>query len=163
VVLLVFVAVTAVTAVAIWLAGRGSHAGVHRLINATLHTSGQFAVRLVVLVLAVLAGLSLLLGLDMLLGEFAGVLMRLVLRNAQPTDEKLVQSKLEGARFGFLVPIFFVHTGKTFDLQALVGTVGRFRPAALQRRTGPHHNDVARRGFRHERSLDHADGSTEPR
>jgi Kef-type K+ transport system membrane component KefB len=119
VVLLAFVAATAV---AIWLAGRSTHLGVHRLINATLHTSGQFAVRLVVLVLALLAGLSFALGLDMLLGAFAaGVLMRLVLRNAEPADEKLVQSKLEGLGFGFLVPIFFVHTGMTFDLHALLG------------------------------------------
>ncbi|WP_240615931.1 cation:proton antiporter [Nakamurella deserti] len=118
VVLLAFVAVTAV---AIWLAGRATHRGVHRLINATLHTSGQFAVRLVVLVLALLAGLSYVLGLDMLLGAFAaGVLMRLVLRNARPADAVLVQSKLEGLGFGFLVPVFFVHTGMTFDLRALL-------------------------------------------
>ena len=117
----VLLAFVAVTAVAIVVAGRSSHRGVHRLINATLHTSGQFAVRLVVLVLALLAGLSLALGLDMLLGAFAaGVLMRLVLRNAEPADEKLVQSKLEGLGFGFLVPIFFVHTGMTFDLRALL-------------------------------------------
>ena len=121
-VLLVFVAVTAV---AIFLAGRSSHLRLHRLINATLHTSGQFAVRLVVLVLALLAALSVVLGLDMFLGAFAaGVLMRLVLRNAEAADARLVQAKLEGLGFGFLVPIFFVHTGMTFDLRALL-TDGR--------------------------------------
>jgi Kef-type K+ transport system membrane component KefB len=110
-----------VTAVAIVLTGRSTHAGVHRVITATLHTSGQFAVRLTVLVLAALAALSVLLDLDMLLGAFAaGVLMRLVLRNATPQDATLVESKLDGLGFGFLVPIFFVHTGMTFDLRALL-------------------------------------------
>ena len=118
VVLLAFVAVTAL---AIVLAARGSHLRIHRLITATLHTSGQFAVRLVILVLACLAGLSLALGLDMLLGAFAaGVFMRLVLRNATPADAESVESKLEGLGFGLLVPIFFVHTGMTFDLGALL-------------------------------------------
>ncbi len=118
VVLLAFVALTAV---AIVLAARGTHTGVHRLITATLHTSGQWAVRLVVLVLAALAGLSLLLGLDMLLGAFAaGVIMRLVLRNATPEDAHLIKAKVEGLGFGFLVPVFFVHTGMTFDLDALL-------------------------------------------
>nr|WP_275889489.1 cation:proton antiporter [Nakamurella flavida] len=119
---IVLLAFVAVTALAIAMAAKGTHLRVHRLITATLHTSGQFAVRLVILVLAVLAGLSLALGLDMLLGAFAaGVLMRLVLRNATPADAESVESKLEGLGFGLLVPIFFVHTGMTFDLTALLG------------------------------------------
>jgi Kef-type K+ transport system membrane component KefB len=118
VVLLGFVAVTTLAIVS---AARGTHLRVHRLITATLHTSGQFAVRLVILVLAGLAGLSLALGLDLLLGAFAaGVFMRLVLRNAAPADAAAVESKLEGLGFGLLVPIFFVHTGMMFDLRALL-------------------------------------------
>ena len=110
-----------ITAVAIYLAGKGTHHRMHRLITATLHTSGQFAVRLVVLLLTALVGLSLLLGLDMLLGAFAaGVLTKLLLSDATPKDSEAIESKLEGLGFGFLVPVFFINTGITFDLDSLI-------------------------------------------
>ena len=110
-----------ITAVAIYLAGKGTHHRMHRLITATLHTSGQFAVRLVVLLLTALVGLSLVLGLDMLLGAFAaGVLTKLLLSDATPKDSEAIESKLEGLGFGFLVPVFFINTGTTFDLDSLI-------------------------------------------
>ncbi|MEJ1230035.1 MAG: cation:proton antiporter [Galbitalea sp.] len=53
------------------------------LVTATLHSSGQFAIRLVILILGALVTLSLALGLDMLLGAFAaGVISRLLLADA---------------------------------------------------------------------------------
>jgi len=110
-----------ITAVAIYLAGKGTHHRMHRLITATLHTSGQFAVRLVVLLLTALVGLSLVLGLDMLLGAFAaGVLTKLLLSDATPKDSEAIESKLEGLGFGFLVPVFFINSGITFDLDSLI-------------------------------------------
>ena len=110
-----------ITAVAIYLAGKGTHHRMHRLITATLHTSGQFAVRLVVQLLTALVGLSLVLGLDMLLGAFAaGVLTKLLLSDATPKDSEAIESKLEGLGFGFLVPVFFINTGITFDLDSLI-------------------------------------------
>ena len=110
-----------ITAVAIYLAGKGTHHRMHRLITATLHTSGQFAVRLVVLLLTALVGLSLVLGPDMLLGAFAaGVLTKLLLSDATPKDSEAIESKLEGLGFGFLVPVFFINTGITFDLDSLI-------------------------------------------
>lgn len=106
---------------AIWYALRGPHGALHRVMNATLHTSGQFAVRVLLLILAALVVLSVVLDLDMLLGAFAaGVVWQLLMRNAQPADREAVESKVEAVAFGFLVPIFFVYTGVTFDLQALV-------------------------------------------
>jgi Kef-type K+ transport system membrane component KefB len=117
-VLLVFVVVTGL---AIWLAARGAGKRMHRVITATLHTSGQFAVRLVVFILLALAALSTLLGLDMLLGAFvAGVLYRLLLSGAPERDVESIEGKLEGVGYGLLVPIFFISTGVTFDLEALV-------------------------------------------
>ena len=105
----------------IYLATRRPHARLHGLITATLHTSGQFAVRLVVLILALLTGLSIWLGLDMLLGAFAaGVLVRLLLSEAKPADMHAIEGKLEAIGFGLLVPIFFIHTGLTFDLNELL-------------------------------------------
>ncbi|SOD74229.1 transporter (CPA2 family) [Jatrophihabitans sp. GAS493] len=99
---------------------RFEHARVHRLIEATLHTSGQFAVRLVILILAALVALATSFGLDMLLGAFgAGVLINLLLAGADPQAARVIETKLDAVGFGFLVPIFFVNTGLGFDLDAL--------------------------------------------
>jgi len=117
---LVLAAFALVAAAAIWLAARGAGRRMHRIITATLHTSGQFAVRLVVLVLVVLVALSVILDLDMLLGAFtAGVLYRLLLSGAPRHDVEIVEGKIEALGYGFLVPIFFIYTGVTFDLAAL--------------------------------------------
>lgn len=111
-----------IAAVAITIAARGKHTGLYRLISATLHTSGQLAIRLVVLIIAALVVLSVVLGLDMLLGAFAaGVLWRVFVAHAQPADRHVVEIKIDAIAFGFLVPIFFVNTGLTFDLPALLG------------------------------------------
>ncbi len=111
-----------VTGAAMWLAAIGAGKRLHAVVTATIHTSGQFAVRLVILVLVSLVGLSIALGLDMLLGAFAaGVLYRLLLTGAPQADAELVETKIEAIGFGFLVPIFFINTGLTFDLDGLVG------------------------------------------
>jgi Kef-type K+ transport system membrane component KefB len=100
---------------------RYEHARVHRLIEATMHTSGQFAVRLVILILAALAGLATAFGLDLLIGAFAaGVLINLLLAGTDPTAKGLIEAKLDAIGFGFLVPIFFISTGLSFDLRALI-------------------------------------------
>lgn len=100
---------------------RIEHTRIHQLIEATLHTSGQFAVRLVMLILAVLVALATAFGLDMLLGAFsAGVLVNLLLASADPQATKVVEAKLDAVGFGFLVPIFFINTGVSFDLDAIL-------------------------------------------
>jgi Kef-type K+ transport system membrane component KefB len=110
-----------VAGAAIWLAALGVGRRLHSAIVATLHTSGQFAVRFVMLILLSLVALSVLLDLDMLLGAFtAGVLFRLLLSGAPERDAKMVESKLEAIGYGFLVPVFFINTGVMFDLTALV-------------------------------------------
>jgi Kef-type K+ transport system membrane component KefB len=106
--------------VSLYLASRYEHVRLHRLIESSLHTSSQFGVRLVILILAALAGLAAAFGLDMLLGAFAaGVLLGLLLRSADPTAVGTVETKLDAVGFGFLVPIFFINTGVTFDIKAL--------------------------------------------
>ncbi|MET0975028.1 MAG: cation:proton antiporter [Leifsonia sp.] len=118
---LVLVAFVLIAGGGIWLAAKGHGRRLHRIITASLHTSGQFAVRLVMFLLLGLAALSIAFGLDMLLGAFAaGVLFRLVLVGAPEKDVEAVESKLEAVGYGFLVPIFFIHTGVTFDLEALL-------------------------------------------
>ena len=118
VVLLAFVVVTGV---AVYLAGRGPYPRLHSLITTTLHTSGQFAIRLVIFLLLALVALSVLLDLDMLIGAFAaGVIAKLLLSGADEHDLEAIEGKLEAVGFGFLVPLFFISTGLTFDLDALV-------------------------------------------
>ena len=119
----ILIGFTIIAAGAIALAGRGAHPRMHRLITATLRTSGQFAIRLVMAILFGLVALSIAVGLDMLLGAFtAGVVARLLFSRAGPHDLEFVEAKLEAVAFGFLVPIFFITTGMTFDLQALLST-----------------------------------------
>jgi len=120
---IVLLAFTAIATAAIVISARGSHPRLHAMISATLRTSGQFAVRFVILVVAALVALSLALGLDMLLGAFAaGMVIRFILDGATPKDREIVESKIEAVGFGFLVPIFFVVTGLRFDLQALTSS-----------------------------------------
>ncbi|MFJ6796588.1 cation:proton antiporter [Streptomyces sp. NPDC091268] len=110
------------TAAAVYWAVRPKPPWFSRVIAKTLHSSAQFAVRLVMLVLVAMLGLAQALGLDILLGAFAaGLITRLVLAGAAPESAGTVLSKLEGLGFGFLVPLFFVVTGIEFDLKALLG------------------------------------------
>ena len=68
---------------AIWLAFKMPRGAMHRVVNGTLHTSGQFAIRVVFLILSGLVALSIVLDLDMLLGAFAaGIVWRLLMRDA---------------------------------------------------------------------------------
>ncbi|RXZ88387.1 cation:proton antiporter [Agromyces atrinae] len=112
-----------VAAAAIWLSVSLPHGAMYRFVNTTLHTSGQFAIRAVFVMLTALVALSIALDIDMLLGAFtAGIVWRLVMRDASEPDRDAVESKIEGVAFGFLVPVFFVYTGVTFDLAALLET-----------------------------------------
>ena len=73
-----------------------------------------------------LVALSIVLDLDMLLGAFAaGVITKLLLAGATPADAEAVDTKLEAVGFGFLVPVFFINTGVTFDLDALLSSTAR--------------------------------------
>lgn len=118
---IVLIAFALVTAVGIWLALRLPRGAMHGFVNTTLHTSGQFAIRVVFLILCALLALSIVLDLDMLLGAFAaGIIWRLIMRDASEHDREAVESKIEGVAFGFLVPVFFIYTGVTFDLASLL-------------------------------------------
>ncbi|MFH9722234.1 cation:proton antiporter [Streptomyces sp. NPDC017254] len=111
----------ALTAGAVYWALRPRPPWFSRIIAKTLHTSGQFAVRFVFLLLAVMLGASQALGLDILLGAFAaGLITRLVLTGAAPEAGPQILEKIEGVGFGFLVPVFFVVTGIEFDLASLL-------------------------------------------
>ncbi|MEU3792853.1 cation:proton antiporter [Streptomyces fructofermentans] len=115
----------AITAAAVVWALRPRPPWFSRVIANTLHSSGQFAVRFVMLLLVCMLALSQAFGLDVLLGAFAaGLLTRLVLQGAVPDSSEEILGKVEAMGFGFLVPIFFVVTGIEFDLDALLGGGG---------------------------------------
>lgn len=118
IVLLIYLIIAA--AAVVW-AFKAPQGRLHQFVAATLHTSGQFAVRVVLLILIALVTLSVVFGIDMLLGAFtAGLVWRMMMRDAGHADREVVESKIEAIAFGFLVPIFFVYTGVTFDLQSLL-------------------------------------------
>ena len=92
---------------------------VSRLINETMHASGQLAVRLCILLLVALVFLAVELEQDLILGAFAaGIILGFVTRD-QPVLESL-KPKLDAIAYGLLVPIFFVRSGMTFDLDGLL-------------------------------------------
>lgn len=120
IVLLTFVVLAGVVVI---LARRVPHGRLHAFVSATLHTSDQFGIRFVLLLIASLVGLSVMLDLDMLLGAFvAGAVWRIIMARAPEKDAHEIESKIEAIAFGFLVPIFFIYTGVTFDLQALLAS-----------------------------------------
>jgi Kef-type K+ transport system membrane component KefB len=112
-ILLLFVAIAVGTAlIAIRGAGRGWD-----LLERSLETSGQFAIRVAVVLVFALAALANDLGLDLLLGGFvAGVIVRLALRGREVA---LFEEKLTAVGYGFLIPFFFITSGLKFDLSAL--------------------------------------------
>ncbi|WP_322410958.1 cation:proton antiporter [Microbacterium invictum] len=118
VVLLVFLVVAAGAMV---LAYRMPQGPLYTVVTATLHTSGQFAIRVMFLIIAALVVLSVILGVDVLLGAFAaGVIWRLLMRGAGEKQRKDVETKVEAVAFGFLIPVFFIDTGIEFDLASFI-------------------------------------------
>jgi Kef-type K+ transport system membrane component KefB len=116
--LLVLFAAVAVGVAALALRARPTR--VVRLVETTMHSSGQLAVRLAVLVLGALFLLAGSLGLDVVLGAFAaGMIVGLVARGE---EAHAFHVKLEGIGYGFFIPIFFIATGIDFDLDALLGS-----------------------------------------
>ncbi|MEV8021693.1 cation:proton antiporter [Streptomyces sp. NPDC086554] len=117
----VLAAFAVITAAAIYWALRPHPPWFAQIIRTTLHTSGQFAVRFVMLLLVSMLALSHAFGLDVLLGAFAaGLLTRLVFQGAAPESGEEVLGKVEAMGFGFLVPLFFIVTGINFDLASLL-------------------------------------------
>jgi Kef-type K+ transport system membrane component KefB len=96
--------------------------GVVRVLQETVHTTGQMAVRLSVFVIAALALLARDVGFDFVLGALAaGLVVGLAIDS--PEGEP-VRVRLEGIGFGLLIPIYFVTTGMNFDLDSLLTAKG---------------------------------------
>jgi Kef-type K+ transport system membrane component KefB len=92
------------------------------ILRETLDSTGQAAVRLSILALAALVLLAIDVGFDLVLGAFAaGLIVGLVLNSP---EGPMVRIRLEGIGFGFLIPVYFVTTGLTFDLDSLLSARG---------------------------------------
>lgn len=88
------------------------------MLERTLETSGQLAIRIAVVIIFALAALAATLGLDLLLGGFvAGVIVRIALEGR---EVRLFESKLTAVGYGFFIPFFFVVSGLEFNLNAFV-------------------------------------------
>ena len=94
--------------------------GLNRLLNRLSDTSAQLRVR-AALTLALACGvLAYRFGFASILGAFAaGLLVRLIDISGRDPHPQF-QVKLEGIGFGFLIPIFFIATGVSFQLKALL-------------------------------------------
>jgi Kef-type K+ transport system membrane component KefB len=113
---LILIAFIIVAVAAAVMAVRGVGRG-WALLDRTLETSGQLAIRSAVVMVFALGALASSLGLDVLLGGFvAGVIARVAL---QGREVAVLESKLSAVGYGFLIPFFFVVSGIKFDLTAL--------------------------------------------
>ena len=92
------------------------------MLERTIESSSQLAVRWIVVLVFALALLASDLGLDLLLGGFAaGLITRQTLR---AREVPLFDSKLTAVAFGVFIPFFFVVSGMRLDVDALFASVG---------------------------------------
>ena len=124
-ILIAFVALAVVVAVvAVRSAGRTLP-----LLERTIETSAQLAVRWIVVLVFALALLAAHLGLDLLLGGFAaGLITRQVLRRS---EIPAFDSKLNAIAFGVFVPFFFVVSGMRLDVDALFSSASGLIKVAI--------------------------------
>jgi Kef-type K+ transport system membrane component KefB len=115
-ILVLFVIVAVIAAV---LGVRGMGRG-WPLLERTLETSGQLAIRIWVVVTFALVALAASLGLDLLLGGFvAGIAARAALGDR---EVERLESKLVAVGYGFFIPFFFVVSGVQFNVDSLFGS-----------------------------------------
>jgi len=100
-----------------------------RILQETLHTTGQVGVRAAIFFLALMVLIANDAGFEFVLGAFAaGLVVGLAVDSA---EGKVVRMRLEGIGFGFLIPVYFVVTGLTFDLDSLLTAEGLFLAAVF--------------------------------
>ncbi|HEV3264148.1 MAG TPA: cation:proton antiporter [Acidimicrobiales bacterium] len=116
--ILLLVVFLATAVAAALLATRTQQPRVVAMLGRHLHSSSQLPIRVSILLIFLLVYLASTLGLDVLLGAVAaGIVVRLF---TEGDDSPVIRGKLEAIGFGFLIPIFFVVSGVTFDLHSLL-------------------------------------------
>jgi Kef-type K+ transport system membrane component KefB len=93
--------------------------GRRRLVQITRegeHATAQITLRITLCLMFLLLLVASNFGLDVVLGAFlAGV----VLRRWAPGDVSSLETKLDAVGYGFFIPVFFIYSGMTLDLQAI--------------------------------------------
>jgi Kef-type K+ transport system membrane component KefB len=84
-------------------------------------TTAQTTVRLTILLLVSLAALASIFDVDGILAAFAA---GFILRRAFPGGDERLEAKLDGLAFGLLIPIFFIASGMSIDVSAVVAKPG---------------------------------------
>lgn len=93
-----------------------------RAFAAAANSTMQTTVRITVWILVTLMLLTAVLELDVALGAFAaGLLMQAVLRSLAPGHVGEIMHKVEVVGFGLLIPIFFLTSGMSIDVVAVLG------------------------------------------
>jgi Kef-type K+ transport system membrane component KefB len=116
--LLEFVVVVGLLALVVGVSGRSMRIG--GVLRRLQDTTAEIRVRGAMLLLIVLIVLAQRFGLETILGAFiAGAVVGFVDRDVDHTHPRF-RLKLEAIGYGFLVPVFFVSSGVTFDLHALL-------------------------------------------
>lgn len=111
----ILLAFTLICVVAAVVPARAKKAG-HRMfafLTENAEGTSQTMMRVTVLLLVGLVALSAVLDLDIVLGAFAA---GFVLRYIIPEGDHVLEKKLDGAAYGFFIPIFFVVSGAKIDL-----------------------------------------------
>lgn len=115
---LVLIAFAAGAAAAVAVASRTSHGAFAALVARTMGSSGQFPLRLTMLVMVMLVVLSEGLRIDIVLGAFvAGAIARAAMPHSQHED---LLARFDGLGYGLLIPVFFLASGMHIDLPALI-------------------------------------------
>lgn len=114
-VLLAFIAVAVLMAV---IPGRARRFGTRlfRFLREKANSTYQTTMRMTMLVLVLLVTLSALFDLDIVLGAFAA---GFVIRHIMPNGDTALESKLNGAAYGFFIPLFFVMSGAQVNVLAV--------------------------------------------
>jgi Kef-type K+ transport system membrane component KefB len=90
---------------------------VRRIVAEGEHATSQTTLRWTIFLLFVLLVIAAYFGLDVVLGAFlAGV----VLRRWAPGDVHALEDKLDAVGYGFFIPVFFVTSGMSLDLQSII-------------------------------------------
>lgn len=117
--LLLAIFVLTIAAVALSVARAGRSMRISAAVLRLQDTTAQIRVRGAVLLLIAFVALASRFGLETILGAFlAGVVLGMVDRDPLMTHPHF-RTKLEGIGYGFLIPVFFVASGLTFDIDAL--------------------------------------------
>ena len=100
----------------------GTNSRLARIIHEGQDATSQTTLRWTIVLLLGLLVLASRFGLDVVLGAFlAGV----VLRQWSPGDTERLEAKLDAIGYGFFIPIFFVSSGMSLDLQSIVDAPAR--------------------------------------